>query len=46
MFNDAGLPENEAWEVMTQDLRRTKEARNNLSRENTYVLTSPYYPLD
>ncbi|KAG8884270.1 hypothetical protein FRB98_002543 [Tulasnella sp. 332] len=35
MFNDAGLPETEAWEVMTQDLRKTKEARNTLARENS-----------
>lgn len=34
MFNDANLPEDEAWTAMTHDLRDTKEARNNLSREN------------
>jgi len=34
MFNDAGLPEAEAWETMTQDLRKTKEARNQLAKEN------------
>ena len=35
MFNDANLPETEAWEAMTTDLRRTKEARNALAQENT-----------
>ncbi|KAG9038527.1 hypothetical protein FRB95_000748 [Tulasnella sp. JGI-2019a] len=35
MFNDAGLPETEAWEALTQDLQQTKDARNNLAKENT-----------
>ncbi|PCH40917.1 hypothetical protein WOLCODRAFT_137069 [Wolfiporia cocos MD-104 SS10] len=35
MFNDASLPQDEAWVAMTQDLRRTKEARNQLTHENS-----------
>ncbi|KIY49377.1 hypothetical protein FISHEDRAFT_41844 [Fistulina hepatica ATCC 64428] len=35
MFNDANLPEDEAWTAMTADLQATKEARNNLSKENS-----------
>lgn len=35
MFNDANLPEEEAWVAMSRDLRQTKEARNNLARENS-----------
>lgn len=35
MYNDANLPENEAWTSMTQDLRKTKEARNALTKENS-----------
>ena len=37
MFNDANLPETEAWSVMTRDLQMTKEARNELSQENTQL---------
>ncbi|CCL98268.1 uncharacterized protein FIBRA_00262 [Fibroporia radiculosa] len=35
MFNDATLPEDEAWAAMTKDLRKSKEARNALSLENS-----------
>jgi hypothetical protein len=35
MYNDANLPEDEAWTSMTQDLRKTKEARNALTKENS-----------
>ncbi|THH05620.1 hypothetical protein EW145_g4663 [Phellinidium pouzarii] len=34
MFNDANLPPEEAWSAMTIDLRKTKEERNKLTREN------------
>jgi protein ECT2 len=34
MFNDAQLPEDEAWKAMTDDLRRTKADRNQLKKEN------------
>ncbi|KAG8908171.1 hypothetical protein FRB99_008714 [Tulasnella sp. 403] len=34
MFNDATLPETDAWQAMTLDLRRTKEERNSLAKEN------------
>lgn len=37
MYNDANLPDEEAWDALSQDLRQTKEAKNNLSRENSYV---------
>jgi hypothetical protein len=35
MYNDANLPEDEAWTSMAQDLRKTKEARNALTKENS-----------
>jgi hypothetical protein len=35
MYNDANLPEEEAWTAMSQDLRQTKEDRNALTRENS-----------
>ena len=37
MYNDANLPDDEAWHALSHDLRQTKEAKNNLSRENSYV---------
>lgn len=37
MFQDANLPDSEAWQAMTQDLRKAKEQRNTLSKENAYV---------
>ncbi|KAJ7590868.1 hypothetical protein C8J56DRAFT_934088 [Mycena floridula] len=37
MYNDANLPEDEAWAAMSTDLRQTKEARNNLSKENSQL---------
>ncbi|KII94880.1 hypothetical protein PLICRDRAFT_33706 [Plicaturopsis crispa FD-325 SS-3] len=37
MYNDAHLPEDEAWRAMTLDLRQTKEARNLLNRENSQL---------
>ena len=41
MYNDANLPDDEAWVAMAQDLRETKEARNNLTKENSYVFFFP-----
>lgn len=38
MYNDANLPEDEAWEALSRDLQQTKEMKNNLSRENSYVV--------
>jgi protein ECT2 len=35
MYNDAQLPEDEAWTALTTDLRETKEARNELSKDNS-----------
>jgi hypothetical protein len=35
MFNDANLPEDEAWTSMIQDLQKTKETRNALTKENS-----------
>ena len=44
MYNDANLPDDEAWVAMAQDLRETKEARNNLTKENSCVLFSfPFF---
>jgi protein ECT2 len=37
MFNDAHLPDTDAWGAMTRDLRQCKESRNALSKENSYV---------
>jgi len=37
MYNDANLPDDEAWTSMTRDLRQTKEARNTLSKENSQL---------
>lgn len=35
MFNDWSLPDDEAWVAMANDLQKAKEARNELSRENS-----------
>jgi len=35
MYNDASLPDDEALKAVTKDLQKTKESRNNLSRENS-----------
>ncbi|KAF9569107.1 hypothetical protein CPC08DRAFT_289376 [Agrocybe pediades] len=37
MYNDANLPDDEAWQAMSKDLRETKEIKNNLSRENSHL---------
>lgn len=37
MYNDINLPEDEAWTAMTTDLRRTKEEKNELQKENSCV---------
>ena len=43
MYNDANLPDDEAWQAMSQDLRQTKEAKNNLSRENSCVICISFF---
>jgi len=35
MYNDVGLPNDEAWKAVAKDLQKTKESRNNLDRENS-----------
>lgn len=35
MYNDAHLPDDEAWTSMMADLRETKESRNALRKENS-----------
>ncbi|KAF9268140.1 hypothetical protein L218DRAFT_918472 [Marasmius fiardii PR-910] len=35
MYNDANLPNDEAWVTLTNDLRDTKASRNQLSKENS-----------
>jgi len=35
MYNDANLPEDEAWRALSLDLRDTKEDRNRISRDNS-----------
>ncbi|KAJ7498756.1 RhoGEF domain-containing protein [Mycena latifolia] len=37
MYNDANLPEDEAFVSMSTDLRKTKEARNALTKENSQL---------
>jgi chromosome segregation ATPase len=37
MYNDANLPDDEAWNALSHDLRQAKEAKNNLSRENSQL---------
>ncbi|EKM80039.1 hypothetical protein AGABI1DRAFT_57412 [Agaricus bisporus var. burnettii JB137-S8] len=37
MYNDASLPDDEAFHALARDLRETKETRNNLSRENSQL---------
>ncbi|KAJ7507977.1 hypothetical protein B0H11DRAFT_1969560 [Mycena galericulata] len=37
MYNDANLPDDEAWVSMSTDLRKTKEARNALTKENSQL---------
>jgi protein ECT2 len=34
MFNDASLPENEAWAALTRDVTESKKARNEVERTN------------
>lgn len=34
MYNDANLPEEEAWVAMTSDLRETKKQRAKFENEN------------
>lgn len=43
MYNDANLPDDEAWVAMAKDLRQTKEARNELTKENSCVIYYYYY---
>lgn len=38
MFNDASLPEDEAWAALARDLTAAKKARNETERLNLYVL--------
>ncbi|KAF7332014.1 DH domain-containing protein [Mycena kentingensis (nom. inval.)] len=37
MYNDANLPDDEAWASMSADLRKTKEARNASNKENSQL---------
>lgn len=37
MYNDINLPDDEAWVAMSSDLRKTKETRNALTKENSYA---------
>jgi len=41
MYEDANLPETDAWEALTRDLRAAKDARNEKERENEYVVLYP-----
>lgn len=35
MYDDAQLPDDEAWSALTMDLRETKQSRNEVSKENS-----------
>ncbi|KAG6854872.1 hypothetical protein C0991_012062 [Blastosporella zonata] len=37
MYNDLNLPDDEAWVAMSKDLKQTKEARNDLTKENSQL---------
>lgn len=37
MYNDAHLPDNEAWTNMTADLRESKESQNAMRKENSQL---------
>jgi hypothetical protein len=37
MYNDAHLPDNEAWTNMTADLRESKQSQNAMRKENSQV---------
>lgn len=37
MYNDVQLPDDEAWTALTTDLQQTKQARNDLSKENAQL---------
>ncbi|KAG8937079.1 hypothetical protein FRC02_006279 [Tulasnella sp. 418] len=37
MYNDINLPDDEAWEAMTKDLRQAKDQRNTLAKENSQL---------
>ena len=38
MFNDASLPEDEAWAAMARDVVEAKKSRNEAERQNLCVL--------
>jgi len=40
MFADIQLPDDETWQAMADDLRKTKDARNQLKRENAQLKRS------
>ena len=46
MYNDANLPEDEAWAAISKDLRQTKESRNALTKENSYVMDTTLHHRD
>jgi protein ECT2 len=35
MYEDANMPDDEAWSAMSADLQNAKAARNELDRENS-----------
>ena len=37
MYNNAQLPDDKAWTALTTDLQQSKQARNDLSKENALV---------
>lgn len=40
MYNDACLPQDEAWQAMARTVLETKASRNAVAKENVYVI--PY----
>lgn len=37
MYNDVQLPEDQAWAAMTADLKKCKNTRNALSKDNSHL---------
>ena len=43
MYNDAHLPDDEAWTNLTAELRETKESRNAIRKENSRVFCFSFH---
>ena len=43
MFNDASLPEDEAWVALAREATESKKAKNEADRQILYVLLLTYF---